>query len=47
ELIRDGRLVPLSDPRALALHKRDETGRPRIRRDPAAMLELLLSALEA
>ena len=45
-LIRDGRLVPLSDPRALQLEKRDETARPRIRRDPHHMLELLLSARE-
>ena len=32
-LIRDGRLVPLSDPRALRLEKRSET-RGRVRRDP-------------
>jgi uncharacterized protein len=43
-LIRDGRLVPLSDPRALDLRKRDAAGGPRIRRDPAALLDLLLSA---
>jgi predicted glycosyltransferase len=42
-LIRDGRLVPLSDPRALALEKREAAGK-RVRRDPAHMLELLLSA---
>jgi predicted glycosyltransferase len=47
ELIREGRLKPLTDPRALELHKRrpDENGR--LRRDPAEMLRLLLSALEA
>jgi predicted glycosyltransferase len=44
-LIREGRLIPLSDPRALDLHKR-EGGRDRVRRDPAQMLELLLSARE-
>jgi predicted glycosyltransferase len=44
-LIRDGRLIPLSDPRALDLRKRD--GEPeRVRREPAQMLELLLSARE-
>jgi uncharacterized protein len=44
-LIRDGRLIPLSDPRALDLRKR-EGERERVRRDPALMLELLLSARE-
>jgi hypothetical protein len=44
-LIREGRLIPLSDPRALALRKR-EGERQRVRRDPALMLELLLSARE-
>ena len=43
-LIRDGRLVPLSDPRALQLEKRDTTARPRVRREPQHMLDLLLSA---
>ncbi len=47
ELIRDGRLVPLSDPRALELRKREADAHLRQRREPAAMLELLLSALEA
>jgi hypothetical protein len=45
ELIRQGRLRPLTDPRALELHKRDHTGE-RIRRDPQLMLDLLLSALD-
>ncbi len=45
ELIRRGRLKPLTDPRALELRKRNGAGGERIRRDPAAMLELLLSAL--
>ncbi|HKD95802.1 MAG TPA: DUF354 domain-containing protein [Gaiellaceae bacterium] len=47
ELIRDGRLKPLTDPRALELTKRDETAATRVRRDPAEMLRLLLSALDA
>ena len=45
ELIRDGRLKPLTDPRALDLHKRDAARAERVRRDPHLMLELLLSAL--
>jgi uncharacterized protein len=43
-LIREGRLVPLSDPRALDLRKRDVPSGERLRRDPAELLELLLSA---
>ena len=46
-LIRDGRLKPLTDPRALALTKRDPESTPRMRREPAEMLRLLLSALDA
>jgi predicted glycosyltransferase len=46
-LIREGRLVPLTDPRALELQKRDAAPGNRIRRDPAQMLELLLSARAA
>jgi len=42
-LIREGRLIPLSDPRALDLRKRDGRGEP-VRRNPALMLDLLLSA---
>ena len=45
ELIRQGRLKPLTDPRALDLHKRALGPGERVRRDPRAMLELLLSAL--
>ena len=46
-LIREGRLVPLTDPRALDLRKRDaETNGGQVRREPEAMLRLLLSALE-
>ena len=44
DLIHDGRLKPLTDPRALDLRKRDAAGE-RVRRDPELMLELLLSAL--
>jgi hypothetical protein len=47
ELIRHGRLRPLTDPRALDLHKRDRGTNARERRDPQLMLDLLLSALEA
>jgi uncharacterized protein len=46
ELIRQGRLKPLTDPRALELRKRDGAQTERMRRDPAAMLQLLLSALD-
>lgn len=45
ELIRRGRLRPLTDPRALELHKRESASLERVRRDPQAMLDLLLSAL--
>ena len=47
ELIREGRLKPLTDPRALDLRKREGSAGERVRRDPALMLELLLSALPA
>ncbi|HEX6788660.1 MAG TPA: DUF354 domain-containing protein [Gaiellaceae bacterium] len=46
ELIREGRLKPLTDPRALDLHKRETSGADRVRRDPELMLRLLLSALD-
>lgn len=42
ELIRQRRLVPITDPRALSVGKRASAERPRIRRDPAEMLDLLL-----
>jgi hypothetical protein len=45
-LIRDGRLVPLTDPRALELTKRTTAPSERVRRDPALMLDLLLRALD-
>jgi predicted glycosyltransferase len=44
-LIREGRLIPLSDPRDLDLRKREGDGE-RVRRNPADLLELLLSGLE-
>jgi uncharacterized protein len=46
ELIRQGRLKPLTDPRALDLRKRGGGTDERVRRDPADMLQLLLSALD-
>src|SRR2546427_1371268 len=45
ELIRQGRLKPLTDPRALDLHKRDTAAGERVRRGPTQMLDLLLSPL--
>ena len=42
-LIRDGRLISLTDPADLAVRKRDEAA-TRTRRDPHVLLELLLSA---
>jgi predicted glycosyltransferase len=47
ELIRQGRLRPLTDPRALELRKRDRGPESRTRRDPQVMLDLLLTALDA
>jgi uncharacterized protein len=44
ELIRQGRLVPITDPRALSVEKRESAERLRIRRDPAELLDLLLPA---
>jgi predicted glycosyltransferase len=43
-LIREGRLKPLTDPRALDLRKRDGADAGRLRRDPQLMLDMLLSA---
>jgi uncharacterized protein len=47
QLIREDRLRPLTDPRALELHKRERSEESRVRRDPQVMLDLLLSALDA
>jgi predicted glycosyltransferase len=44
ELIRQARLKPLTDPRALELQKRVESSGSRVRRDPAVLLDLLLTA---
>ena len=43
-LIRDGRLRPLTDPRALELEKRVPDESERVRRDPQILLDLLLTA---
>jgi uncharacterized protein len=43
ELIRQGRLVPITDPRALVVRKRDSGERARVRREPAKLLDLLVS----
>ena len=44
QLIRDGRLRPLTDPRALELVKRESTHGDRVRRDPRVLAELMLEA---
>jgi uncharacterized protein len=46
-LIRERRLIPLTDPRALTLEKRPAGEAKRMRRDPHEMLRLLLSARDA
>ena len=46
QLIREGRLRPLTDPRALELQKRERGRGERVRRDPQLMLDLLLTALD-
>ena len=45
-LIREGRLVPLTDPRVLQLRKRERSGPEgdRVRRNPETLLNLLLAA---
>ena len=45
-LIREERLQPLTDPRALDLSKRVHDDDRHVRRDPHVLLELLLSAVE-
>jgi predicted glycosyltransferase len=42
ELIRQGRLVPITDPRAIVIEKRASGEGTRVRRDAAQLLELLL-----
>ena len=44
QLIREGRLRPLTDPRALELVKRPSTHEDRVRRDPRLLAELILEA---
>jgi len=46
QLIREERLRPLTDPRALELTKREHGPEDRVRRDPQNLLNLLLSALD-
>ncbi|MDQ3672510.1 MAG: DUF354 domain-containing protein [Actinomycetota bacterium] len=45
-LIREGRLVPLTDPLALTLARRDRSASARNPRDPAMLLDLLLEPLQ-
>jgi hypothetical protein len=47
KLQREGRLVRLTDPRALTLEKRDPQAATRTNRDPQLLLDLLLSARRA
>ena len=44
-LIRDGRLVPLSDAGSLVVSKRDDRGFARVRRDPRSLLDLMFRGL--
>jgi predicted glycosyltransferase len=43
-LMREGRLRPLTNPRAVELVKRPEAGEERTRRDPQALIDLALEA---
>jgi predicted glycosyltransferase len=45
QLLRDGRLRPLSDPRAIELRKRGPAGAARVRRDPQLLVDLMLGAV--
>jgi predicted glycosyltransferase len=47
QLIREGRLRPLTDPRAIELRRREQGADARVRRDPAVMLDLLMQAAGA
>ena len=42
ELIQQGRLVPITDPRALVVRRGNQGERTRVRRDPAKFLDLML-----
>lgn len=44
-LMREGRLHPLTDPRALEFRKRDHSDLA-VRRDPGLLVELILGAAE-
>ena len=41
-LIREGKLIPLTDSRAIELRKREPGGETRLRRDPQFLLDLML-----
>jgi predicted glycosyltransferase len=43
QLIRQGRLRALTDPESIEVRKRPEGEKERVRRDPAVLLDLLLS----
>ena len=45
QLIRQRKLRPLTDPATIDVRKRGSTGFERVRRDPADLLDLLLSGL--
>jgi len=45
KLIREGQLRALTDPAAIEVRKRNDTVFPRVRRDPAELLDLLVSDL--
>ncbi len=45
QLMREGRLRPLSDPRAVNLVKREAGRDKRVHRDPALLADLMLEAV--
>ena len=47
QLIREGRLRALTDPAAIEVRKRDGDAFTRIKRDPAELLDLLISGLSS
>jgi hypothetical protein len=46
-LMREGRLRPLTDPRALTLDRKDPHAGARNRRDPGLWVDLILGAVES
>ena len=46
QLIREGKLRALTDPAAIEIRTRDESSFERVRRDPAELLDLLLTATQ-